>query len=99
MKKAKVQLAGAQGTPPSYVHYTFDFVEQVNVPHHSRQVGSIIYFKVCHKIQEYAVIATGNKSTTLWMKTTVLVPMVLTCKIIRTRSSNNFSHLGQSIGI
>ena len=60
MKKAEVQLAEAQGIPPSYAHYTFDFAEQVHIPHHSRQVGPL-YFKVCRKIQIFGICCDSNR--------------------------------------
>ena len=39
-----------EGSPPEYAHYTFDFAEQLTLPHHSRQVGPM-YFKVGRKVQ------------------------------------------------
>ena len=40
MKKSEDQLAElGSRTSPDYAHYTFDFAEQVFVPHHARQVG------------------------------------------------------------
>ena len=56
MKKAEVQLAEAQGIPPSYAHYTFDFAEQVHIPH---QVGPL-YFKVCRKFQIFGICCDSN---------------------------------------
>lgn len=35
-------------------HYTFDFAEQLHLPHHSRQVGPI-YFKVPYRVQLFGV--------------------------------------------
>ena len=45
---------------PQYAHYTFDFAEQLHIPHHARQVGPI-YFKVCRKIQLFGVCCDSNK--------------------------------------
>ena len=43
-KKSETQLAIAAGTgsSPDYAHYTFDFAEQVFIPHHARQVGPLL---------------------------------------------------------
>ena len=35
---------------PNFAHYTFDFAEQLHLPHHSCQVGPM-YFKVGRKVQ------------------------------------------------
>ena len=62
MKKAETQLSEAQDTRsvPQYAHYTFDFAEQVHIPHHARQVGPI-YFKVCRKIQVLGICCDSNR--------------------------------------
>ena len=62
MKKAETQLSEAQDTRsvPQYAHYTFDFAEQVHIPHHARQVGPI-YFKVCRKIQVFGICCDSNR--------------------------------------
>ena len=62
MKKAETQLSEAQDTRsvPQYAHYTFDFAEQVYIPHHARQVGPI-YFKVCRKIQVFGICCDSNR--------------------------------------
>lgn len=62
MKKAEFELAKVSGTrsKPQYAHYTFDFAEQVHIPHHSRQVGPI-YFKVCRKIQLFGICCDSDR--------------------------------------
>ena len=62
MKKSEAELAKVLGTQskPKYAHYTFDFAEQVHIPHHSRQVGPI-YFKVCRKIQLFGICCDSNR--------------------------------------
>ena len=62
MKKSEAELAKVSGTQskPKYAHYTFDFAEQVHIPHHSRQVGPI-YFKVCRKIQLFGICCDSNR--------------------------------------
>lgn len=62
MKKAECELSKVQGSQsrPQYAHYTFDFAEQVHIPHHSRQVGPL-YFKVCRKIQVFGICCDSNK--------------------------------------
>ena len=61
MKKSEDQLAElGSRTSPDYTHYTFDFAEQVFVPHHARQVGPL-YFKVYRKIQLFGVCCDGNR--------------------------------------
>lgn len=62
MKKAESQYSECPGTrlKPQYAHYTFDFAEQVHIPHHSRQVGPM-YFKVCRKIQLFGICCDSNK--------------------------------------
>ena len=62
MKKAEMELTKVSGTGsiPEYAHYTFDFAEQVHIPHHSRQVGPI-YFKVCRKIQLFGICCDSDR--------------------------------------
>ena len=44
---------------PTYAHYTFDFAEQLHLPHHSRQEGPL-YFKVCRKVQLFGICCDIN---------------------------------------
>lgn len=59
---AETELAKVQGSQsrPKYAHYTFDFAEQVHIPHHSRQVGPL-YFKVCRKIHVFGICCDSNR--------------------------------------
>ena len=68
MKKAESELAKVSGTHHKlqYAHYTFDFAEQVHIPHHSRQVGPI-YFKVCRKIQLFGICCDSNRKQTNYL--------------------------------
>ena len=43
-----------------YAHYTFDFAEQLHLPHHSRQVGPM-YFKVGRRVQLFGICCDTNK--------------------------------------
>ena len=61
MKKAETQLSEAQDTRSisQYAHYTFDFAEQVHIPHHAQQVGPFTSKYVAkYKCLVYVVIAT-----------------------------------------
>lgn len=68
IKKSEVELLVAQEAqkPRHYVYYTFDFAEQVFIPHHARQVVPI-YFKVCRKIQLFGVCYDGNRKQVLYV--------------------------------
>ena len=44
----------------TYAHYTFDFAEQLSLPHHSRQVGPM-YFKVGRKVQLFGICNDNTK--------------------------------------
>lgn len=51
------------GYPPSSsplynVHYTFDFAQQLTIPHHSRQEGPL-YFTSPRKVQLFGVCIEG----------------------------------------
>ena len=67
MKKAEAELSEVQGRmlPPKYAHYTFNFAEQVHIPHHSRQVGPLSSKCVTkYRYLGFAVIAPGSKLIT-----------------------------------
>ena len=51
---------GSNGSTPAYAHYTFDFAEQLSLPHHSRQVGPM-YFKVGRKVQLFGICCDSTK--------------------------------------
>ena len=53
-------------SPPSCSHYTFDFAQQLQVPYHSRKVGSI-YFKVPLKVQLFGVCNDGTHQQVNYM--------------------------------
>ena len=59
-KKSESEYSQNSETPPEFAHYTFDFAEQVFIPHHARQVGPL-YFKVCRKIQLFGVCCDSNR--------------------------------------
>ena len=59
MKKAETSLANSE-TDLFYCHYTFDFAEQIHLPHHARQVGPL-YFKSPRKVQIFGVCCDANK--------------------------------------
>ena len=46
---------------PNFAHYTFDFAEQLHLPHHSRQVGPM-YFKVGRKVQLFGICCDSNNT-------------------------------------
>ena len=46
------------GTDAQYVHYTFDFSQNVSLPHHSRQIGPL-YFVSGRKIQIFGFRIDG----------------------------------------
>ncbi len=41
-----------------YVHYTFDFSQNVSLPHHSRQMGRV-YFATLRKVQLFGFRIDG----------------------------------------
>jgi hypothetical protein len=58
-KRSASELAVCSGGAPRYAHYTFDFAEQLHLPHHSRQEGPL-YFKVCRKVQLFGICCDSN---------------------------------------
>ena len=56
--------ASASSSTTAYAHYTFDFAEQLSLPHHSRQVGPM-YFKVGEKCNCLVFVMITQKSNTI----------------------------------
>ena len=59
IQKAKdaTKLAAEHNNPvPNFEHYTFDFAQEVTIPHHAREVGAL-YFKVPSHIQLLRIAA------------------------------------------
>ena len=56
---SKTELS--KNSVPNFAHYTFDFAEQLHLPHHSRQVGPM-YFKVGRKVQLFGICCDGNNT-------------------------------------
>ena len=50
--------ANSTSEQPDYVHYTFDFAQQVFLPYHSRQVGPL-YYKVPLRVQIFGISNDG----------------------------------------
>ncbi|MES9883076.1 MAG: hypothetical protein ABW185_19605 [Sedimenticola sp.] len=48
----------AMSTAFTKIHYTFDFSQQLQIPHHARQMGPI-YFTVPRKVQLFGVRLDG----------------------------------------
>ena len=46
---------------PNFAHYTFDFAQQLVLPHHSRQVGPM-YFKVGRRVQLFGMCCDSNNT-------------------------------------
>ena len=42
-KKSESEYSQNSETPPEFAHYTFNFAEQVFIPHHARQVGPLYF--------------------------------------------------------
>ena len=51
---AKRELEGAEGYAANVCHFTFDFAQMLELPHHTRQVGPI-YFKSRFRVQLFGV--------------------------------------------
>ena len=58
-KRGASELCVAPDNVPTYAHYTFDFAEQLHLPHHSRQEGPL-YFRVCRKVQLFGICCDSN---------------------------------------
>lgn len=58
-KRGASELIASPGEVPAFAHYTFDFAEQLHLPHHSRQEGPL-YFKVCRKVQLFGICCDSN---------------------------------------
>ena len=58
-KRSGSELRSSPDQAPMYAHYTFDFAEQLHLPHHSRQEGPL-YFKVCRKVQLFGICCDSN---------------------------------------
>ena len=50
--------ANSTSEQQDYVHYTFDFAQQVFLPYHSRQVGPL-YYKVPLRVQIFGICNDG----------------------------------------
>ena len=73
--------ANSTSEQPDYVHYTFDFAQQVFLPYHSRQVGPL-YYKVPVCVQIFGISNDGilefiSRQITYSMKLKPLDKMVL----------------------
>lgn len=83
------------GYPPSSsplynVHYTFDFAQQLTIPHHSRQEGPL-YFTSASR-------AVGNSTIILLTRTRRLARMVLQ-PMVQTQSLPYYTMLCRATGL
>ena len=63
--KAEVPIQRPEGPIPpcttdlSKVHYTFDYSQQVSIPHHYRQMGPLFFLSL-RKVQSFGVRLDGS---------------------------------------
>lgn len=92
------------GYPPSSsplynVHYTFDFAQQLTIPHHSRQEGPL-YFTSPRKVQLFGVCIEGCRDSTIILltRTRRLARMVLQ-PMVQTQSLPYYTMLCRATGL
>lgn len=92
------------GYPPSSfplynVHYTFDFAQQLTIPHHSRQEGPLYFTSpVKFSCLEFASRAVGNNTIILLTRTRRLARMVLQ-PMVQTQSLPYYTMLCRATGL